>query len=95
MRASQAIYLKDDENIDPSQDDSSDGHLCLHGDVERLMGHGQWDDIIILQEGLNRNDDGVTVQERERHSGENYVDIFLLLHISNPIKQETPYNITI
>lgn len=37
---SKAIYLKDNKNIDPGQDDSSDGHLCLHADVERLVGHG-------------------------------------------------------
>lgn len=83
-RASQAIYLKDDENIDPSQDDSSNGHLCLHTDIERLMGHGQRDNIIILQEGLNCNDNGVTAQEGKRHSRENYMGIFLSLNISNP-----------
>lgn len=82
--ASQAIYLKDDENIDPSQDHSSNGHLCLHTDVERLMGHGQGDNIIILQEGLNCNDDRVTAWERKQHSSKNYVDIFFSLFISSP-----------
>lgn len=57
-----AIYLKDDENVDPSQDDSSDGHLRLHGDVERLVGHGQRHHLIIAQEGLDRDDDGVTAR---------------------------------
>lgn len=68
---SQAIYLKDDENIDPSQDDSSDGHLCLHGDVERLVGHGQWHHLIVLQEGLSGDDDRVTVQETKQNRGHN------------------------
>lgn len=40
VRASQAIYLKDDENINAGQDDPGDGHLRLHAHVERLMGHG-------------------------------------------------------
>lgn len=61
--ASQVIYLEYDENIDPRQDDSSDGHLSLHADVEWLVGHGQWQHLIILQEGLDRDDDGVTVRE--------------------------------
>jgi len=71
--ASRAIYLKDDEYIDPSQDDSSDGHLCLHSDVERLVGHGQWHYLVILQEGLNCDGDGVAVQEAKQHSGINDV----------------------
>lgn len=59
-RASQASHLEDDENVDAGQDDSSDGHLRLHVDVERLVGHGQRHHLVILQEGLDGNDDGVT-----------------------------------
>lgn len=55
-----AIYLKYDENINASQDDSCDGHLCLHVDVERLVGHGEGHHLIILEEGLDRDDDGLT-----------------------------------
>lgn len=40
------------------------------------MGHGQRDNIIILQEGLNRNDDGVTAQEKENNTAEGILWIF-------------------
>lgn len=58
-----AIYLKDNENIDAGQDDPSDGHLHLHADVERLVGHGQRHHPVVLQEGLDGDDDGVAVCE--------------------------------
>lgn len=60
-----AIYLKYDENINASQDDSCDGHLCLHVDVERLVGHGEGHHLIILEEGLDCDDDGLTVSEKK------------------------------
>lgn len=55
-----AIYLKDDENINASQNDSCDGHLCLHIDVEGLVGHRERHHLIILKESLNCDGDGVT-----------------------------------
>lgn len=58
-----AIYLKDNENIDAGQDDPGDGHLRLHADVERLVGHGQRHHLVVLQEGLDGDDDGVAVCE--------------------------------
>lgn len=70
-------YLKDDENIDPSQDHSSNGHLCLHTDEEWLVSHGQRHHFIILQEGLNRDDDGVTAQGSKQQEG-NQMWIFVL-----------------
>ena len=62
---SEAIYLGDDENVDPGQDDPSDGHLRLYTDVERLVGHGERHHLIILQEGLDCDDDGVAERERK------------------------------
>lgn len=60
IAALKAIYLKDDEYIDPGQDDSSNSHLRLLCNVERLVGHGQRNNVVILQEGLDCDDDGVT-----------------------------------
>lgn len=56
-------YLKYDKNINTSQDDSCDGHLCLYVDVERLVGHGERHHLIILKEGLDCDDNGVTVSK--------------------------------
>lgn len=54
-----AIHLEDDEYVDAGQDDPGDGHLRLHVDKERLVGHGQRHHLVVLQEGLDGDDDGV------------------------------------
>lgn len=54
-----AIYLEDDEDVDAGQDDPGDGHLRLHVDKERLVGHGQRHHLVVEQEGLEGDDDGV------------------------------------
>lgn len=66
------MYLKDDEHINASQDDSCDGHLCLHVDVERLVGHGERHHLIILKESLNRDNDGVTGSLTNRQNKRTY-----------------------
>lgn len=88
MRAeSGAIYLKDNENIDAGQDDPGDGHLRLHADVERLVGHGQRHHLVVLQEGLDADDDGVAVCETG--SGTVYVlDFFVMFVLLQASRQE-------
>lgn len=54
-----AIYLEDDEDVDAGQDDAGDGHLRLHVDKERLVRHGQRHHLVVEQEGLEGDDDGV------------------------------------
>lgn len=54
-----AAYLEDDEDVDAGQDDPGNGHLRLHTDKERLVGHGQRHHLVVLQEGLDGDDNGV------------------------------------
>lgn len=60
-----AVYLKDDEDVDASQDDPGNGHLRLHVDKQRLVGHGQWHHLVVLQEGLDGDDDGIAGGDAE------------------------------
>lgn len=55
-----AVYLEDDEDVDAGQDDPGDGDLGLNIDKQRLVGHRQWHHLVVLQEGLDGDNDGIT-----------------------------------
>ena len=46
-------HLKDDEDVDPGEDEGRNGNLRLHVDVERLVGQGEGHDRAVLEESLH------------------------------------------
>lgn len=63
-----AVHLKDNEDVDAGQDDPGNGHLRLHVDEERLVGHGQRHHLVVLQEGLEGDDDGIAADDKQKLS---------------------------
>lgn len=49
------VHLEDDQYVDSGQDESSDEDLSLHTQRESLVGHGQRNHLIVLQESLHVN----------------------------------------
>lgn len=62
-----AAHLKDDKDVDAGQDDPGNGHLRLHVNKQRLVGHGQRHHLVVLQEGLDGDDDGIAAGHTGSH----------------------------
>lgn len=78
-----AVYLKDDEDVDAGQDDPGNGHLRLHVDKQRLVSHGQWHHLVVLHEGLEGDDDGITAGNTGSNDGEQKQSTTIVRHLPN------------